>query len=91
MPAKTPDSIFRESLGSLTLHVATFTTTNIDDDDTWASGIPSVVAQWANATNDPTTNTHGIDVSLTTVANGTFTFRVGASNKEALVFVLSRT
>lgn len=40
MAAKTPDSIRKENLGSVSLIIAEFTTTNIDDNDTWASGIP---------------------------------------------------
>lgn len=41
MAEKTPDSIRKENLGSVNLIIAEFTTTNIDDDDTWATGIPA--------------------------------------------------
>ena len=43
MAAKTPDSIREENLGSLRLIIAEFVATNIDDDDTWATGITSII------------------------------------------------
>ncbi len=41
MAAKTPDSIIRESLGSLTLLICPFETANIDNEDTYTSGFES--------------------------------------------------
>ena len=43
MAAKTPDSIIRESLGSLTLLICPFETANIDNEDTYTSGLNHVV------------------------------------------------
>jgi len=43
MAAKTPDSITRESCGDLIKFTAVFTTNDIDDNDTWASGIRSAI------------------------------------------------
>lgn len=89
MAAKTPVSILRESLGSLTLHIATFTTNDIDDADTWASGIPGIVGAWCNPTDDPTTQaSNGIDLGI---SGSTITFYAGESNRTGIVFVLSRS
>lgn len=46
MAAKTPTSITKHNLGSLTLLIAKFetaSTNDIDDNDTWASGITTMV------------------------------------------------
>lgn len=88
MAAKTPDSVIRESAGSMTLHIATFSTNDIDDGDTWASGIQEIVGYWANGTDDPTQTKEGIDMS---VSSSTFTFYTGEDNRTGLVYVLSRT
>ncbi len=95
MAAKTPETIFRESLGSLTLIIGQFdgatTANSLDDGDTWTTNIPNPVAAWATGTNAPTTNTQGIDVGITTAATGILTFQTGSSDRNAQVFVLSRT
>lgn len=90
MPAKTPDTVIRESMGSLTLTIAEFTTANIDTNDTYTSNVPSVVAWWAQANDSPTTNTMGIDVDLTTPATGVFTFYTGSENRLIRLFILAR-
>lgn len=94
MAAKVPETIIRENMGSLTLIVATFagatTLNSIDTSDTWASGIPSTVAWWAVGTDSPTTNTEGIDMNLTTVATGVFTFYTGSENRNVKAYVLAR-
>ena len=47
MADKVPDSIRKQNLGSVTLIIAEFTTTNIDDNDTWTSGIlPGKIISW---------------------------------------------
>ena len=88
MAAKTPDSIQQESLGSLKLIIATFSTNDIDDTDTWASGIQGIVGYWANATDDPTQAKEGIDVALST---STFTFSTGEDNRTGMVYVLAKS
>jgi hypothetical protein len=88
MAAKTPDSIIRESMGSLTAHIATFVTNDIDNDDTWESGIQNIVWWSATAIDDPTQTKEGIDVSL---SGSTFTFRTGEDNREGKVLVLSKS
>jgi hypothetical protein len=91
MAAKTPDSIQQESLGSLKLIIATFSTNDIDDGDTWASGIRGVVGYWGNLTDDGTQAKEGIDITLTTAATGAFTFNVGEDNRTGLVYVLAKS
>jgi hypothetical protein len=92
MPAKTADSILTENWGSLVLRIATFSTNDIDDGDTWASGIPYPLGYWGNLTDDPTTQTSGkIDVTLTTSATGAFTFNTGEDDRTGMIYVLSRT
>jgi len=88
MAAKTPDSVLRESTGSLTLHIAVFSTNDIDDGDTYASGIKEIVGYWANGTDDPTQTKEGIDVSL---SSSTFTFNTGENDRTGILYVLSRT
>ena len=44
MAVKTPDTVITENVGSLMLSIATFSSNDIDDNDTWASGIRSAVA-----------------------------------------------
>ena len=88
MAAKTPDSIQQESLGSLKLIIATFSTNDIDDGDTWASGISGIVGYWGNLTDDGTQAKEGIDISLST---STFTFNVGEDNRTGLIYVLAKS
>jgi len=88
MAAKTPDSIYRESAGSLTMHIAKFSTNDMDDGDTWASGIAEIVGYWANGTDDPTQGKEGIDVSL---SGTTFTFNTAEADRTGILYVLSRT
>jgi hypothetical protein len=88
MAIKTPDSVAIENTGSSTMHIATFSTNDIDDGDTWASGIKNVISHWATATDIPTSGQlGGIDVSE---SSGTFTFNTGEDNRTALLFVESR-
>ncbi len=90
MAAKTPVSVIRENVGSLTLHIATFTTNDLDDGDTWTSGINGVLAAWCNGTDDPTTQaSNGIDVGFT--AAGVFTFYPGEDNRTGILMVLSKS
>jgi len=91
MAAKTPDSVLRENLGSLTLHIATFSTSDIDDGDTWTSKIPGIVGYWGNLTDDGTQTKEGIDITLTTAATGVMTFNVGEDNRTGVIYVLSKS
>jgi len=88
MAAKTPDSVAIENTGSSTIHIATFSTNDIDDGDTWASGIKNIIGYWATATDVPTSGQlAGIDMSL---SSSTFTFNTGEDDRTALVFVISK-
>jgi hypothetical protein len=90
MAAKTPTTIRKESLGSLTLIIANFDGTvssnDIDDNDTWATGITSIVG-WPivqstiDGPQDCTIDAVGTD--------GTLTF-ASAANQTAYVYVLCR-
>jgi hypothetical protein len=88
MAVKTPDSIIRESFGSLTAHIAVFSTNDIDDGDTWATGISNIVFAIANGTDDPTQEKEGIECSR---SSSTITFNCGESNRTAEVLVLSKS
>lgn len=92
MAAKTADSIIKHNFGSMTLYVATFSTNDIDDGDTWASGIPYPVAYWGNLTDDPTAQTNGqLNVALSTASTGAFTFYTGESNRTGKIYVLTKS
>ncbi len=90
MPAKTPDSVITENFGQNTLYIATFSTNDIDDGDTWTSKITSVINQWANATDDPTQTKEGIDVGYTQTT-GKFTFYTGENNRTGQLCILAKT
>lgn len=88
MAAKTPDSIKKESLGSVTLIRAIFSSTNLDDADTWASGMTNIIDQWANGTNNPSTQAStGIHVAE---SSGTFTFYPGEDNWTGTIFIIKK-
>lgn len=92
MAALTADSVIRESMGSLTLHIATFITNDIDDADTWASGIPGIVAVWSNTIDNPTSTTDtALNVSISNLATGQVTFFAGEVTRAAYVYVVSRS
>ena len=54
MAAITPSTLVRGSAGDFTLHIAKFATT-ADNADTWASGIPGIVAVVATQIDTNTT------------------------------------
>ena len=92
MAAITPDSVVRESMGSLTLHIATFITNDIDDADTWASGIPGIVGTWSGTIDNPTSTTDtALNISVTNFATGAMTFFAGEVTRAAYVYVTSRS
>jgi hypothetical protein len=86
MPAKTPDSIETYNLGNVRLTIANFTTTDIDDDDTWASGIEGYIGSiWTGVGDDC------FDVQITSVStSGAFVFdSAGSMTGKLLVFSTS--
>ena len=92
MAVKVPTTIYQESLGSLKLIIANFDGTvssnDIDDGDTWASGINGIVGYWCNLTYNGTQTKEGCDVTLST---STFTFNVGEDNKTGILYVLCKS
>lgn len=87
MAAKLPDSIYRESVGSLTLLKCTFTTTDVDNDDTYASGLGSnVFGYWFNNT---LTDTAAKEVHVSE-SSGTFTFSSGEDNVTGYLYILAK-
>ena len=87
MAAKTPDSVLQESLGSLTLRICDFSTTNIDDGDTYASNVASIVGVWFNASLDCTQGGEGMNVS---VSGDDLTFIAPEDNVTGTLYILSR-
>ena len=85
MAEKTPDSTYTHSLGDLKLTIATFVTSDIDDNDTWPSGIQGYVAAFWQGIGD-----NKYDVQITSVSDGTITFDA-AANSTGTLFVLSKT
>lgn len=93
MAAKTPTTIKRENLGSLNLVIAHFDGTvasnDLDDGDTWASGLTGIVAFWTGHQDNPTTQASvGIAV---TESSGTFTFYPAEDDALGKLFVLVRS
>jgi hypothetical protein len=86
MAARTPSTLERENVGSLTLHIATFT--DIDNADTYASGIQGVVGFWFQQTDDAADTQFGVAVSE---SSGTFTFNTDEDDKTGSLYVLSRS
>jgi hypothetical protein len=89
MAAKSPDNIYEENLGSLKLIRAVYSTTNVDDADTWASGIVGIVDHWFSSQSNPGTQTSaGTNVAQ---SSGTFTFYPASDNTTGTLFVLAKT
>ena len=87
MAAKTPDTIIRESVGSLTLLACNFSSTNIDRTDTYASGLgTNVVGYWFNGT---LASTSGYEVRVAN-SSGTFSFYNAEDDATGTLFILAR-
>ncbi len=83
MASKVPDSILKVNAGSHTLLICTFVTNDIDDNDTWASGMKGVVGTWWGGIGD-----NSFDVQVTSIdSDGLFTFD-SASNMTGRLYVL---
>ena len=88
MSAITAAATYRESSGSTTLHIYTFT--SIADTDTFASGLgTNVLAHWFQGTGNPSTQTSaGCNVAN---SSGTFTFYPSEDSLAGTLFVLAKT
>lgn len=84
MAAKTPDSVKIDSLGSVRLIRAGFTSTNLDNADTYATGIKGIVGAWFSP--DTTTGVVGVSNSA-----GTLTFACSADNQTGTLFILAKS
>jgi hypothetical protein len=89
MAAKTPTTLYRESIGSLTMHIANFAI-GAAPGDTWTSAIPGVVGAFASGQTGTQT---GTVVSCTTTSAGVITFGGGVSVTMPAFqcFILSRS
>jgi hypothetical protein len=91
MASITPSTIKRESVGSLTLHIADFANT-ADNGDTWESGIQGVVGVMACQKDVAGTATsQGVGAAVTTAATGVITLYIGEDNAAVQLWVLSKS
>ena len=94
MASKNHSTVKVHTMGNLKLSVIDFT--DIDNGDTYDSGIPGAVAYWGTATDDPTINREGVNITYTndvigTVNAGRFTLYTSEDNRVVKLYVLSRT
>jgi len=90
MAAKTPDSVQLESAGSLTLRIMDFSTTNIDNGDTYATGITSIVGTPIfSASKDPTQGGEGMNVAWT-ASTGALVFHSPEEDVTGTLYIYSR-
>lgn len=87
MAAQTAATTSRESLGSLTLMMYTFT--SVADADTFASGLGANVVNYWVQTQGNTSTQASAGFNLTN-SSGTFTFYPGEDSLAATLFVLAR-
>lgn len=81
----TISSTIREGVGDMLLHVVSFS--DLDDTDTYVSGLQGIVTWWATATDNPSTQTNNaLDVSE---SSGTFTFNSGENDRVAKLVILT--
>lgn len=88
MAAKTPSTVRNLGpMGDCRLVQAIFT--DIDDTDTWASGLTGIIGFWAHDNDDPTTQA-SVGCAVTQ-SSGTFTFYPAEDNKPVDLYVLVRS
>lgn len=87
MAVQTAATVQRESLGSLTLIIFTFT--SVLDSDTFVSGLgTNIVNYWMQMQSNPVTQASA-GYALTN-SSGTFTFYPGEDSNAASLFVLAK-
>lgn len=75
MAAKTPNNVYRDNFGAENIIVAQFTSTTLDDTDTWTQSVPGYIGHMFQQTNNPTTQASvGVSVAY---SSGVFTFYPG--------------
>ena len=90
MPAKTPDRVDRTNLGAVTLLIATFETEDIDDADTWSSGLTNepVLGWWSQRLEAAGTDgKEGVAIAYVSTT-GVFTFATAEANCQFKVYVI---
>ena len=85
MAEATVSTIVRHSAGSNTLVRVSFS--NIDDTNTWDSGIYDAVGYWCDGTDAATATKEAIDVQYT-ASSGRFTFSTGENTRTGDLVVL---
>ena len=89
MAAQTAATSLRENLGSLTLHIFTFTA--VTGADTFASGLGTgVVGFWATSAFKGGTTTTGNGLSVSN-SSGTFTFCIGTAATACTLYVVAKS
>jgi len=86
MAAVIPTTVTTSNMGSFTAHVAAFANTT-DDADTWASGIPDIVA--IIVTQEDTAGTQAATGAGASFSGSTITFHIGEDNSAIRLVVLS--
>lgn len=88
MAAITPDTILRESSGSMTLIIGKFTTA-FNNADTWNTGLgTTIVSAVCNRTNTPTQTKEGVDAVN---SSGTITLYTGENTVTADVIIWAKS
>lgn len=88
MAVQTAATSTRENVGSLTLHIFTFT--SVTGADTFASGLPNVIGFWATAQANVGTTVVGAGVNVIN-SSGTFTFAGNVAASAITLYVIART
>jgi len=88
MAAKTPDSVATLSMGNKKLTIGHFNSTNIDDNDTWDTGLSSVTSLETTSIWTAQTSEGPMDFQVDGISAGVLTFS-SASNVTGHVFILS--
>lgn len=87
MAARTPSTWVRESMGSLTAHIATFS--DMDTGDNWASGIQGIIAVIPTTINGALTIANL--VCCFTATDGTIWFFCEKDNQVPKILVLAKS
>jgi len=82
----TVTSTWIESFGSLTLNIVKFS--DLDDDDTYDTGIPSIVGYWFQQTDNATDAQFGIAASE---SKGVITVYTDEDDRTAILYILSKS
>lgn len=88
MAAQSAATTTRENVGSLTLHIFTFTA--VTGADTFASGLPNVIGFWATAQANVGTTVVGAGVNVIN-SSGTFTFAGNVAASPITLYVVSKS